>query len=114
MKIEKHYDLEEVDHVLFGDVKPLMNTYAFDKVLLNSKYFTGKNAVDSFQGDCMNIRFYKGQEPDLYTGEKAEWKYYDDVSVVKIIDKYTLFVKGINVVVFLVQLQITEGKLCFD
>ncbi|MGC0802084.1 hypothetical protein WKH16_03440 [Pantoea agglomerans] len=104
MKIEEHYDLEEAEHILFGDVKPLMNTYAFDKVLLNSKYFTGKNAFDSFQGDCMNIGFYEGQEPDLYAGEVAEWKYYDDVSSVRIIDKYILFVKGINVVVFLVQL----------
>ncbi|WNK56709.1 hypothetical protein RM151_11435 [Pantoea agglomerans] len=106
MKIEEHYDLEEAEHILFGGVKPLMNTYAFDKVLLNSKYFSGKNTVDSFQGDCMNIGFYERQEPDLYTGEMTEWKFHDDISAVKIIDKYKLFVKGINVVIFLVQLQL--------
>jgi len=114
MKMEEHYDLEQAEHILFGNVKPLMNTYAFDKVLLNSKYFTGKHSVDSFQGDCMNIGFYQGQEPDLYAGEMAEWSFYDDVLVVKIIDKYTLFVKGINVVIFLVQQQIKEERVCLE
>ncbi|SJZ36404.1 Phage terminase, large subunit GpA [Pantoea eucalypti] len=94
-------------------VKPLMNTYAFDKVLLNPKYFTGKHSVDSFQGDCMNIGFYEGQEPALYAGEMAEWSFYDDVSEVRIIDKYTLFVKGINVVIFLVQQKNKRGEDVF-
>jgi hypothetical protein len=110
MKIEEHYDLDDAEHILFGDVKPLMNTYAFDKVLLNPKYFSGKHTVDSFQGHCMNIGFYEGHEPDLYAGEMAEWKFHDDVSVVKIIDKYKLFVKGINVVIFLVQLQLNKDE----
>ncbi|WP_287060565.1 hypothetical protein [Pantoea sp.] len=52
----------------------------------------------------MNIGFYEGQEPDLHAGENADWLFYDDFSVVKVIDKYTLFVKGINVVIFLLQL----------
>ena len=114
MKIEEHYDLEDAEYISFAAVKPLMNTYAFDKKLLNPKYFTGKNSIDSFQGDCMNIGFYEGHEPDLYTGEMTEWKFHYDISVVKIIDKYKLFVKGINVVIFLVQLQLTEGKSCLD
>lgn len=114
MKIEEHYDLEDAEYISFSGLKPLMNTYAFDKTLLNPKYFTGKNSVDSFQGHCMNIGFYEGQEPDLYTGEMTEWKFHDDISAVKIIDKYKLFVKGINVVIFLVQQQIKEERICLE
>lgn len=106
MKLEEHYDLESAENITLAGAKPLMNTYAVDKTLFNPKYFQCKYPIDSFQGDCMNIAFYQGQQPDIYPGELIEWKFYDESSIVKVVDTFTLFVKGLHIVYFIVQILI--------
>lgn len=101
----EHYDLEETQNITLAGVIPLMNNYSYESALLPARYFTGKHAVNPLGGKVMNIAFYEGQEPDLYKGETVEWIFYDDEHQVRIIDKATLFVKGLNLVMFLVQLK---------
>lgn len=103
--MKEHYDVEETQNITFGGNKPLMSTYPFEKVLADARYFKGKYKIDSLQGDMMNIAFYQGEEPELYKGEVTTWTYYDESLQVKIVDKYTLFVKGLNITYFLVQIQ---------
>lgn len=103
--MNEHYEQQDNSNITLTGINPLMNTYAFDKTLVNAKYFKGKYKVDSFQGDMMNIGFIEGNEPDLYSGEFTEWKAFEEVSTVYVVDKYKLFVKGLHVVIFLVQLQ---------
>lgn len=103
--MQEHYSQEDNNEITLADTQPLMNTYPFEKVLIDSRYFSGKYRVDSLQGDLMNIGFYKGREPDLCKGEYTEWKYDDEVHNVYVIDRYTLFVKGLHIELFLVQIQ---------
>lgn len=105
MTMQEHYPQEDNEHLSLAGNHPLMNTYPYEKVLIDSRYFTGKYRVDSLQGDLMNIGFYKGQEPDIYKGELVEWSYYDDTHNVYVVDKVVLFVKGLEIMLFIVQLQ---------
>jgi len=103
--MQEHFDHEDNQDITLMGIHPLMNTYPFDKTFIDARYFKGKHKVDSLQGDMMNIGFIEGNEPDLYKGEVTEWIAFDDVHEVYVVDKYKLFVKGIHVVVFLVQLR---------
>lgn len=104
--MQQHFDAEDNEFLRLKDTQPLMNTLPFDKVLIDSRYFNGKYRVDSLQGDLMNIAFHEGSGPDLYKGEYTEWSFHDDVQQVYVIDSYKLFVKGLNVQLFLVQIQV--------
>jgi len=104
--MQKHFDVDDNQYLRLKETQPVMNTLPFSKVLVDSRYFTGKYRVDTLQGDLMNIAFYENEVPDLYKGEYTDWVFHDDVQKVYVIDSYKLFVKGINVHLFLVQIQV--------
>lgn len=100
--MEEHFDIEDTQQITLNDVKPFMNSYPFETVLLNPKYFF--NGIKG-QGKAMNIAFDTMNDPQLQEGEEYVWKFYEDECSVLVIDRAELFVKGLHVVLYVVQLQ---------
>lgn len=102
--MQQPYDEETTNNIKLNDHEVLMCNIPFNQSLLDAKYFKDYG-LDVMGFDCMNIAFRDDGVPVLSNGEQAEWQYYDEKYKVQVIDSYKLFVKGIKVHLFLVQLK---------
>jgi hypothetical protein len=105
--MKEHYDQFTTENILLNSEKPLMNSLPFETALLNPKYFT---QIDFTEGQAMNIAFTESADPNLTINDDYEWHFFEDVSTVKIIDRKKIFIQGINVVLYLVQLRINDDS----
>jgi len=103
-KVQQPYDEETTNNIKLNDHEVLMCNIPFSQSLLDAKYFKGFG-LDVMGYDCMNIAFTDDKVPVLKKGDTAEWHYYEENYKVQVIDTYKLFVKGIKVHLFLVQLK---------
>ncbi|MEN3752487.1 hypothetical protein ABC733_06580 [Mangrovibacter sp. SLW1] len=94
----QHYDQEETDMILFAGSKPFMNSLQYNVCFIDSKF-----NPDFLAGDCMNIAFQLGKEPDVRKGHIVDWSYDGQVDKVKILDSTLLYVKGIRARTYVVQ-----------
>lgn len=102
--MQQPYDEETTNNIKLNDHEVLMCNIPFNKSLLDAKYFKD-HGLDVMGFDCMNIAFRDDGVPVLSKGDQTEWQYYDEKYKVQVIDSYKLFVKGIKVHLFLVQLK---------
>lgn len=102
--MQQPYDEETTKNIKLNAHEVLMCNIPFNQSLLDAKYFKDYG-LDVMGFDCMNIAFRDDGVPVLSKGDQAEWQYYDEKYKVQVIDSYKLFVKGIKVHLFLVQLK---------
>lgn len=100
--MKEHFDIEDTQEIRLNDTRPFVNSYPYETVLLNPKYFF--NGIKG-QGKAMNIAFNTTNDPLLEVHEEYVWQFYDEENIVRVIDKTELFVKGLHVVLYVVQLQ---------
>ncbi len=110
--MEKHYTQEENEDLALGDVQPLMNSYMYHYSDMAPEFHTGEHAVNPNAGMCMNIAFMDGSEPTLKLGQFSVWKRYDEEWPCRILRKRKVFIKGVWVQLFVVQLK--EIVKCSD
>jgi len=103
--MEEHYTQEETEDITLADKQPLMNSYQYHYSTMLPEFFKGKNAINSRAGMVMNIAFMEGTEPQLKEGQFSTWKQYDDECPCRIIRRKRIFIKGVNVVLLVVQLK---------
>lgn len=103
--MEDHYDSEDTQTIKLHGSTPMMNTFSFHTALMAPEFFTGKVHVDQLGGKCMNIAFNDKEEPDLSEGQVAEWCLDDETYQVRVIRRKRFFIKGVYVVLFVVQLK---------
>lgn len=102
--MQQPYNEEITKNIRLNGCDVLMCNIPFNQSLIDTKYYTGYG-LDVMGYDLMNVGFYDLQDryPLLEKGDIADWQYFDETYKVQIIDSYKLFVKGINIQLYLVQ-----------
>lgn len=103
--MEEHYDSEDTQGITLHGAVPMMNTFSFHTALMAPAFFTGKVKVDPLGGKCMNIAFNDKEEPELKEGDSTMWSLDDENYEVRVIRRTRFFIKGVWVVLFVVQLK---------
>lgn len=103
--MEEHYTQEESEDITLEGIQPLMNSLKFHFAQMAPEFFQGKVKINSKAGMVMNIAFRDGAEPDLKEGQFSTWKYFDDEYPCRIIRRKRIFIKGVFVVLFVIQLK---------
>lgn len=102
--MQHHFSEDVTENITLDGYEVLMCNIPFNQAFINSKYFKDYG-VDVMGHDFMNIAFMDDKMPVLNRGDIVNWQYYDDVYEVQVIDVYKLFVKGLNIQYYLVQLK---------
>lgn len=111
--MEEHYTQEETNNdITLDGVHPLMNSYQYHFSQMAPEFFQGKVCINSNAGMVMNIAFSDGSEPDLKEGQFAMWNHFDVDYPCRVIRRKRIFIKGVYVVLFVVQLK--ELTKCLD
>jgi hypothetical protein len=103
--MEEHYDAEDTETITLAGSQPMMNTYSYHTALMAPEFFKGKVKIDPLGGNAMNIAFYDKQEPELFEGQITEWCLDDLIYEVRVIRRTRFFIKGVWIVLFVVQLK---------
>ncbi|UGB02225.1 hypothetical protein LRS40_21680 [Leclercia sp. G3L] len=102
--MQEHFSVEVTENIKLACKDVLMCNKPFNQAFINTKYFNDYG-LDVMGNDCMNIAFMQVNDPVLNRGDIVDWQYYDDVYQVQVIDVYKLFVKGLDIQYYLVQLK---------
>lgn len=102
--MQEHFSEEVTENITLDGYEVLMCNRPFNQAFIDSKYFKDYG-VDVMGHDFMNIAFMGDDMPVLNRGDVVNWQYYDDVYEVQVIDVYKLFVKGLDIQYYLVQLK---------
>ncbi|MBD1404673.1 hypothetical protein N4Q63_16035 [Leclercia adecarboxylata] len=102
--MQQHFSEDVTENITLDGHEVLMCNIPFSQAFIDSKYFNGYG-VDVMGHNFMNIAFMDVKMPVLNRGDIVNWQYYDDVYEVQVIDVYKLFVKGLNIQYYLVQLK---------
>ncbi len=102
--MQEHFSVEVTENIKLACKDVLMCNKPFNQAFIDSKYFKDYG-VDVMGHDFMNIAFMQVNDPVLNRGDIVDWQYYDDVYQVQVIDVYKLFVKGLDIQYYLVQLK---------
>lgn len=102
--MQQHFSEDVTENITLDGHEVLMCNIPFNQAFIDSKYFNGYG-VDVMGHDFMNIAFMDDKMAVLNRGDIVNWQYYDDVYEVQVIDVYKLFVKGLNIQYYLVQLK---------
>lgn len=102
--MQEHFNEEVTENITLDGHDVLMCNRPFNQAFIDSKYFNGYG-VDVMGHEFMNIAFMDDNMPVLNRTDIVSWQYYDDVYEVQVIDVYKLFVKGLNIQYYLVQLK---------
>lgn len=103
MNMQDHYDAEDTETITLAGKQPMMNTYGYHTALMAPEFFKGRVKVDALGGSVMNIAFHDKQEPELYEGQFTDWCLDELVYKVRVIRRTRFFIKGIWIVLFVVQ-----------
>jgi hypothetical protein len=103
--MEEHYTQEDTQDIALEGVQPLMNSLQYHFAQMAPEFFTGKVHINSHAGMVMNVAFRDGAEPTLSEGQFSTWKYFDDEYPCRVIRRKRIFIKGVFVVLFVVQLK---------
>lgn len=96
----QHFDAEEMQDILFAGKQPMMNSLPY-----NICYIDPKFKPDYLHGGgCMNIAFPVGKEPDVRKGDVVNWSNGTKTLTVMILDSTLLYVKGMRVRTYVVQI----------
>lgn len=103
--MEEHYTQEDMQYITMESTKPLMNSFKYHFALMDGEFFKGKVKINNNAGMVMNIAFRDGEEPDLEEGQFSTWTYDGEEESCRVIRKKRFYIKGVYVVLFVVQLK---------